>query len=406
VSKKPNAIVEKLKQRNLPVGWTTFAMLVVAASFFVLGSRSDVLFANLTASHNKNLPTQLDYSQLTGLYSLLKSNYDGKLDATTLLDGAKKGMVEAAGDPYTTYFTDDEASQFLNDLDGKFSGIGAEIGKRDDNVTVISILDGSPAQKAGLMAGDIIGKVNDQDASSWQVDKVVATIRGAKGTTVKLLVVRGNDPREFTITRDDIVDPSVKSEVTNGIGYMRLSRFNETDTMNLAIKGAESFKSQNVKGVVLDLRGNGGGYVDVAQAVAGLWLDNSKVVVEERQGDKVIDTLKATGNPVLQGIPTVVLVDGGSASASEIVAGALRDHGVATLIGEKTFGKGSVQQVRAVQPGGGQLKVTVAKWYTPKGKNIDKSGIEPDQKTPYNRDELNKGNDAQKNKAIDFLKSK
>ncbi len=408
MSKTPNAFIQNLKKkRTLPLGWTAFAMLLIAATFFVLGSRSDVLFANFTSTRNKDLPTQLDFSELNDLYTLLRSSYDGQLDSDALLDGAKKGMVSATGDPYTTYFTDAEATQFLSDIDGRFSGIGAELGKRGDNLTIISTIDGSPAQKAGLLAGDIVGKVNDQEAISWEIEKAVATIRGEKGTTVKLLVIRGSETKEFTVTRDDIVDPSVKSSVIDGnIGYMRLSRFNQTDTVDLATKAAEDFKTQNVKGVVLDLRGNGGGYVDVAQAIAGLWLESDKVVVEERQDGRVIEKLKATGNPILKGVPTVVLVDGGSASASEIVAGALRDYDAATLIGEKTFGKGSVQKVEEVRVGGGQLKVTVAKWYTPKGKNIDKTGIEPDKKIEVKAKEFNAGKDAQKDVAIEFLKSK
>ncbi|HEX6462069.1 MAG TPA: S41 family peptidase [Candidatus Saccharimonadales bacterium] len=407
MAKTPNRLIEKLKKkRTLPLGWTAFAMLLIAATFFVLGSRSDILFANFASAYNKGLPAQLDFSELNDLYALLRSNYDGKLDSNALLDGAKKGMVSATGDPYTTYFTDTEANQFLSDLDGRFSGIGAELGKRESNLTIISTLDGSPAQKAGLLAGDIIGKVNDQDAISWEVEKAVATIRGQKGTSVKLLIVRGNETKEFSVTRDDIVDPSVKPSIGEGnVGYLRLSRFNQVDTVNLATKAAEDFKAKNVKGVVLDLRGNGGGFVDVAQAIAGLWLDGDKVVAEERQDGRVLQTLKATGTPVLKGTPTVVLIDGGSASASEIVAGALRDHGAATLMGERSFGKGSVQRVEDVRFGG-QLKVTVAKWFTPKGKNIDRTGIEPDKKMPFNAEELKSGKDTQKDAAIEFVKRK
>lgn len=399
-------MLNRVLSRRFSLGWTTLALFLTAATFFVLGTRSDTLIANLTFSQNKNLPKQLDYSELQRLYTTLRTHYDGNLDARVLLEGAKKGMISATGDPYTTYFTDAEAEQFLSDLDGRFSGIGAEIGKRGENLTIISTIDGSPAQTAGLLAGDIIGRVNDEDVTGWEVERAVAAIRGEKGTTVKLLVARSEKPKEFIITRDAIVDPSVKSELLDGnIGYMRLSRFNDSDTVSLATRAAEEFKSQRVKGIVLDLRGNGGGFVDVAQKVAGLWLESGKTVVEERQGKKVVATLKAQGSAMLKGIPTVVLIDGGSASASEIVAGALHDYNLATLIGEKTFGKGSVQKVNPIS-GGGQLKVTIAKWYTPKGKNIDKSGIEPDQKVPMSTEDFEAGRDPQKSRAVDFLEGK
>ncbi len=400
---EPEAVVPKAKKT--PNWWTVVVVAaVVAVVAFVGGTRSGDIMALLRGSQNSNLPSQLDVSSLQDVYQKLREQFDGQLDNQKLIDGAKKGLVEASGDPYTVYFTDAEAKQFLSDLDGKFSGIGAELGKKDDRLVVVSTLDDSPAQKAGLQANDTIVKVNDQDTSGWSIDKAVSEIRGDKGTTVKLAVVRSQALKEFSIVRDEIINPSVKYEVTSdNVGYIRISRFADTDTVTLAKKAANEFKQKGVKGVVLDLRGDGGGYLGAAQEIAGIWLNN-KVVVQEKRGDKVIDTLKTGSNAILEGVPTVVLIDGGSASASEIVAGALHDHGAAKLVGVKSFGKGSVQQIEDIASGG-QLKVTIAKWYTPNGKNINKEGIEPDVKVELSDQDIAAKNDSQKTKAFDIVKN-
>lgn len=404
VSAQPPSAAPLTNRASVSLPTTIFIVVLVAAIGFVLGARNPNLLSWLNRPNQANqaLPSQLDYSQLNEVYALLRSRYDGELDTQKLLDGAKKGMTEATGDPYTVYFTDAEANEFFGELDGKFSGIGAELGKKDERLTIVSIIDNSPAQKAGLQAGDAIALVNQDDTTGWSVEKAVSSIRGEKGTSVKLTIVRGGEVKEITITRDDIVDPSVKSEIlADNIGYLRLSRFNDTDTVPLAQQAARNFKSQNVRGVVLDLRGNGGGYVEAARQIAGLWLEN-QVIVEERQGSKVLDTLTSDGSAILKGVPTIILVDGGSASASEIVAGALHDYGAARLVGDKTFGKGSVQQIDRV-PGGGQLKITIAKWFTPKGKNINKEGIEPDVKVTVDA-QTPAGTDPQRDRALELLK--
>ena len=258
--------------------------------------------------------------------------------------------------------------------------------------TIIRILTGNPAEKAGLLAGDIIIGVNDEATTGWTATKTAEKIRGQVDTTVKIKVVRSAEEKTFTVTRATVSNPSVQASVENGIGTLTISRF-DNETSDLARKAAQSFKQQNVRGVILDVRGNGGGYLTAAQDVAGLWLDN-KTVVTERTNGKVVDDLKSGGNPVLAGIPTVVLVNGSSASASEIVAGALQDNKAATLIGEKTFGKGTVQKV--IDLGAGTiLKVTIARWYTPNGKNITKEGISPDQAVELKAEDANAGRDPQ-----------
>lgn len=377
--------------------------LLAIAVAYIAGTRSDYIVATLRGE--KTTGDTLDFATVQDLYKQLSVNYDGTLDKQKLIDGAKHGMVDAVGDPYTVYFTADEAKEFLNDLEGTFEGIGAELGKKDDALTIISTIENSPAQKAGLLAGDSILMVNDETTQKWSVEQAVKKIRGQKGTTVKLTLARSgvDKPVEISVVRDKITDPSVKTEVTaENIGIMRISRFGQTDTVLLARQAAQEFKQKGVKGIIVDLRGNGGGYLDAAQDIASLWLNN-KVVVTERTGGKVVDTLYSRGEAVLEGIPTVVLVNGGSASASEILAGALSDNKAAQLVGEKTYGKGVVQDVKTLDDGG-SLKVTIASWYTPGGKNISKEGLTPQTVIGLSDEDRNAGRDPQKDKALELLK--
>lgn len=400
--KKLGNVVIK-KQRSVRLVTAILVSVVIGVSAFVAGTRFEGFLVWLKNGQNAELSETLDFASLQEVYKKLRNAYDGELDAATLIDGAKKGLVAAAGDPYTVYFTEDEAKQFSDDLEGKFSGIGAEIGTKNNNLIIVSTLDDSPARRSGLQTDDIIGKVNDEDTTGWSIDQAVSKIRGDKGTTVKLTVVRDQQVKEFSIVRDNIVNPSVRYEITpENVGYLRISRFAE-DTESLAQKAASEFANKGVKGVILDLRGDGGGYLVTAQQVAGLWLTNDKKIVEERIGEVVKDELFAKGAAPLNGIPTVVLIDGGSASASEIVAGALSEHKAAQLVGTKTYGKGSVQELLNLSMGG-QLKVTIAKWYTPQGKNIDKEGIKPDVEVVPTDAQIAAGEDVQKAKAIDLLK--
>jgi carboxyl-terminal processing protease len=247
------------------------------------------------------------------------------------------------------------------------------------------------------------------------VDAVVNKIRGQANTKVTLTVVRDSgNPFDVTITRQKITVPSVTYSEDGNIGYLKISQFS-TDTVGLAQKAAQEFKSKNVKGVILDLRGDPGGYLSGAVGVSSLWLDNGKTVVTERRGSTVVDTQTAIGGNLLKGLPTVVLIDGGSASASEITAGALHDNGVAQLVGAKSFGKGSVQQVFCLAPGsnlqaancpGAEIKITIAHWYTPNGKNINKQGITPDVAVSSDGVNPAAGTDPQKDKAIQILQTK
>jgi len=345
----------------------------------------------------------LEYDGVEELYAKLKEGYDGQLEASKLEDGLKEGLVEAAGDPYTEYMNNEESKDFEEQLSGSFEGIGAELGKENGSIIIISPIEGFPAQKAGVKARDIIVKINDESAYDISITDAVKKIRGQKGTKVKLQIARDGKPLDFEITRDQINLPSVKTEITpENIGIIKISRFGD-DTTQLVQQAAIDFKTKNVKGVVLDMRGNPGGLLDASVGVSSVWLPKGKMILEEKRDGKVVNSFAAKGNPALEGMPTVVLIDEGSASASEITAGALRDNNVATIIGQKSYGKGSVQEVRTLDDGG-VLKVTVARWFTPNGRNIDKEGIEPDQKVELTEADVTAGKDPQKQSAVDKLK--
>lgn len=335
----------------------------------------------------------LDLSSLQTVYSQLAANYDTKLDNSKLIDGALHGMVSAAGDTYTVYMNKTESSSFNDDLSGNLGGgIGAAVGLKNNLITISSVLANNPAKAAGLQSNDVISAINGKSTAGLSVEQAVTLIRGDVGTTVKLTIIRDGVTKDYSLTRETINDPSVTSTVDGTLGTITITRF-DSDTGDLARQAAQSFVSKGVKNVILDLRDNGGGYLTAAQDVAGLWL-NDKVVVTERVGSKTVDTIKSTDNPLLAGLPTVILVNANSASASEIVSGALQDYGAAKLVGEKTFGKGSVQKLIDLD-GGAQLKVTVAKWYTPKGKNINHQGITPNVVVKYTQSDVDAGVDPQ-----------
>jgi carboxyl-terminal processing protease len=341
---------------------------------------------------------ELNLSSVQQTYQKLIANYDGDIDQTKLIEGANRGLVDALGDQYTVYMNKAESTEFDNSLTGNIGGgIGVELGIRSNLPTVIRLLKDNPAEKAGLAVNDIVIKVNDEATEGKDLSEITSKIRGEAGTSIKITVVRDGAERDFSITRETVNNPSAYGSVTNDVGVMTVTRFdNETGRQVRSL--AQEFKDQGVKGVVLDLRGNGGGYLTAAQSVAGVWLDNQLVVTEKR-GKEVVDELSSTGRPILNGVPTVVLVNQSSASASEIVAGALKDHKAATLIGETTFGKGSVQQLLDLMDGA-TLKVTIARWYTPSGLNISEKGITPDQVVERTADDINAGRDGQLDAAL------
>ena len=353
---------------------------------------------------NNNLPGRLDFSSVDEVYQALRSNYNGKLTEQQLLNGMKSGLANATNDPYTEFFTAAEAKTFQNQLNNSFSGIGAELGKNTDgDLIIVSPIQGFPAYSAGLMPRDIIATINGQSTSGLGIEDAVAKIRGKAGSKVKLDIIRGNQALTFNITRQTITIPSVSHKILPGnIGYIQIITFGD-DTSQLIDQAASSLKTAGVKGVIVDLRGNPGGLLNAAVDVASKWLDDGTLVLTEKRGDVVTQTFNAQGDSPLKGLPTVVLINAGSASASEITAGALKDNNAAYIIGEKSFGKGVVQQLIPLS-GGSQLKVTIASWYRPNGQNINHRGITPDKMVERTAKDFEAGKDPQLDAAQAYLK--
>ena len=390
----------ELRHRNARVLNITVLVVAIVVSF-IAGTRSDELYRVVGPVFGVKVAQQdLDTSILKETYRQLVANYDGQLDVAKLSDGAARGMVEAAGDQYTAFMDEEEATEFQKDLSGNLSGIGAEIGVRNGQPTVLRVINDSPALQAGLQKGDVFAAVNDESMDGKTASEVADKVRGDTGTTVRLKMRRSDKTHEYTITRAQVNDPSVRWELVDGVGLMTISRF-DSQTGALVRKAAEEFASQKVNGVIIDLRDNSGGYLSAANDVASLWL-NDQVVVTEKTNDIIVDTIKSGKNAPLATVKTVLLVNNNSASASEIVAGALQEHGKAQLIGEKTYGKGTVQKMINLS-GGRLLKVTAARWYTPQGKNITKEGIAPDQVVSISKDEADSGRDPQMNAARSVL---
>lgn len=351
------------------------------------------------------LPEHLDYSSVNTVYTALRQNYDGKLTVPQMLDGLKEGLATATGDPYTEYFNAQQTKSFQAELNNSFSGVGAELGKdKDSNLIVVAPIAGFPAAKAGLKAQDIITDINGQTTTGMGIDEAVAKIKGQPGTTVTLKIVRAKSQTlSLTITRANIQVPSVDSKLLDqGIGYVTISSFAD-DTPAGIKQAADKLSQAHVKGIILDLRDNPGGLVDSAVSVASQWLPEGKTIMQEKRGGTtVVGTKRAVGGNELTGIPTVVLINGNSASAAEITAAALHDNGQAYLLGEKSYGKGVEQDVLPF-PDGSELKVTAASWYRPNGQNINHQGITPDKVVKEGSNDSPTGSDAQKDAAIQFL---
>ena len=376
--------------------------LLVLLVGFVAGTRSNEIYAAVAPIVGIRASSDtLNLSDVQETYQTLKANYNGELSDDELIEGASRGLVEAAGDPYTIYLSADEAEKFRKDLNGDIGGgIGAEIGLRNKQPTVIRALPNNPAIEAGLHANDRILAVNDEISTEWTVEKTVTKIKGKPGTTVKLTVQRGNQTKNFNIERAVINNPSVSSKQQGRVGIVTISRFDD-NTVSLARKAVDKLKASGANKFVLDLRGNGGGTLDSTPGVAGIWLDDKPVVsVRSTQGSN--RNMQSEGTAVLVGVPLAVLINGGTASAAEIVAGALHDGKAATLVGEKTFGKGTVQEIIPLDDGA-ELKVTVQRWFTPNGKNISKNGIKPDVTVKLTQKDLDAGRDPQLERAIKEL---
>lgn len=382
--------------------------VAVAAAIFTLGVFTGNGTIHLTSpgqqASQTGLPKTLDFSSVNEVYTALRQNYNGKLTEQQVLDGLKHGLASSTGDPYTQFFTAKESQGFNEQLQGTFSGIGAQLDQdTEGNIVVVAPIAGSPAEAAGVRAQDIIADIDGTSTSGMTAQGAVTKIRGPKGTQVTLTLVRNKSQTlKLTITRDDITVPSVTSKILDGnIGYLQVSQFSD-NTFTLAQEAVASFEKAGVTKIVLDLRDNPGGLVDSAVNVSSLWLPKGATIMQEKRGNTVVDTLRATGKNPLQGKQTVVLLNGGSASASEITAAALRDNKAATIIGEKSYGKGVEQQIIPFSDGS-QLKVTVADWNRPNGQNINKKGITPDQTVKMTEDDYKNKTDPQLDAATAYL---
>lgn len=346
----------------------------------------------------------VNFGMFWNVWNTVKKDFvDQPVSEKDLFYGALEGMVAGANDPYTSFFDPEAAEQFNSELSGKFFGIGAEIGlNKDGDIAVIAPLPGTPADTAGLKADDRILAIDGVDTSGMTVSEAVDRIRGDKGTEVKLIILHSGDKqaKEIPITRDEITVKSVKSEVrSDDIAVITVSIFNE-DTEKLFAAAVDDVKKKNPQGLIIDLRNNPGGLLDAAINLAGYWMDGQTAVIEKTESEA--RNYPADGPNTLQGMPTVVLVNGGSASASEILSGALQDYHMATIIGEQTFGKGSVQEFQNFSDGSA-VKITVARWFTPLDRSIDKEGITPDTEVKFTEADFNAKLDPQLQAAINLL---
>ena len=331
---------------------------------------------------------------------------DQPIDDLALMRGAISGMLASLGDEHTGYMNPEEYRQANIPLEGEYEGIGAWVDTDAEFLTIISPMPNSPAERAGLKSGDEIVGVDGQDVTGLDGSLVIRRVLGPAGSHVVLTVRRQGEAEDFDVDvlREKITVPSVESRMLDeGVAYVRLYSFSEGTDRDLR-RALTDLLAQDPKGLILDLRGNGGGFLSSAVDVTSEFVD-SGIILTERYGDGREDTYSANGNGVATDIPMLVLVDAGSASASEIVAGALQDLGRAQLVGETTFGKGSVQNWRALSADGGAVRVTIARWYTPNGRTIQDSGLTPDVAVELTQDDIDAKRDPQLDRAVALLQS-
>lgn len=390
-----------------------------------LAKKEVVYLGQLTGKYSRSrddlLKQDVGFDLFWEVWDTLKKEYvdKEKLNEKEMFYGALKGLVASVGDPYTVFMDPKLSREFEDDLAGTFEGIGAEIGIRKEILTIIAPLEGTPAQKAGLAAGDKIYAINGESTAGMAVDEAVSKIRGPKDSNVTLTVlpVGSETAKDIVIARSVITVKSIKTEIVSSAGagesqeekkdndifVLKISNFNN-DTLDLFNEAVRDILAKNPKGIILDLRNNPGGYLDTAIELASEWVDNGVIVTEKFSEEKKNEYL-SRGRARLKDYPTVVLVNGGSASASEILAGALRDYKKATIVGEQTFGKGSVQTLREFGDGS-SVKITVAKWLTPNGDSINDAGIKPDIEIEMTPKDYEENKDPQMEKAIEILKNK
>ena len=353
-------------------------------------------------------PEKVDIAVFWEAWNKVSQNFLDKneIDAQKMIYGATAGMIQSLGDPYTTFFTPSQTESFNEELSGEYQGVGMVVGNREGQLTVVSPFKSSPADSAGLKPKDNILKIDDTFTKDLSIEEAVKIIKGPAGTSVRLLILRGdwNEPKEFVVKRDNIKIPTLEKEITaDNIAVIKIYQFNRILPAEFGQAADEILNTPEVKKIVIDLRNNPGGFLEVAQEVTGWFLPKGQVVVWQDMGqDKEKKAYKSAGPYAFADYQIAVLINNGSASASEIMAGALRDQLGVKLIGEKSFGKGSVQEQINLSDRS-SLKVTIAKWLTPNGTSIDKDGLEPDIEAK--EEQGSNGEDVQLEKAIEFLKN-
>ena len=414
---------EKFKFKKIPLVILVLLLMLFsfAAGMYITGSnkilsdlsvKESVYLGKVTNKYQQaggeKISKDVDFNLYWQLWDELQSKYvdKDKLNEKKMFYGSLAGLAASLGDPYTIFMDPAQSKEFNDDLSGTFEGIGAELGLKNDTLVIIAPLDGMPAQKAGIMAGDIIVDINGTSTVGMSTNEAVTKIRGPKGTKVKLTIYRPSfkAPKDFEIERATIYVKSVKTETTkDGFFVIKVSSFNE-DTLDLFNQATKEALAKNPKGLIIDLRNNPGGFLDTAVSMIGKWVHNDTAVIE-KYSDGTENKYATSGASPLTPYKTVVLVNGGSASASEILAGALQDYGLAKIIGEQTYGKGSVQTLDPLSDGS-SIKITIAKWLTPKGNSINEHGVTPDIEVKLTEDDFNNNKDPQMDKAIEVLLNK
>jgi carboxyl-terminal processing protease len=387
---------------------TAVFILVAFSSGLVVGTTHPALLAQ---AQGANPADSALFKPFWEAWNLLHENYVDPLDDNKLLEGALNGLMNAPGDRFTNYFDPAFYKSTTDEMAGQFSGIGATV-KKDDKtggLLIVSTLDGSPARAAGLQAGDLILTVDGQDITPLTEEEIIGKVHGPSGTVVKLGVIHSGSttPVTIAITRQTISLPDVTTALYKDyagkfdIGYISLAEFGDHASADFA-GGLKKLNADHLKGLIFDLRGNPGGYLTAAIDIASDFMPTGTVLIE-RGRDRSENTYKVTGKSIAPHVPLVVLVDSGSASAAELVSGALQDNGRAKLLGVRTFGKGSVQIIQPLS-NGGAAHITIARWYTPKGRTIERVGLTPDIIIGYDPTAQPKGPDWQLQEAILVLR--
>lgn len=361
--------------------------------------------ANTRKNRRSTNPKDVDMALFWEAWNTMESNFlhNDKLDVQAQIYGAAKGLIDSLDDPYTVFMTPEDTQKFEESISGEFEGIGAEIAIRDDQLVIVTPLKGSPAELAGVRPGDKVFKVDGKSTHGMSIDEAVTNIRGPKGEKVVLTIIRENQtqPIEITIVRDNIVLDSIEWKMEDDVAVVTVAQFG-TDVVVEFQKAMSDILLQNPRGMILDLRNNGGGLLDACVKIASEFL-NEKTIVKTK-GRKFGDSgdIMSGRNGAFLDIPLVVLVNRGSASASEIFAGAVQDHDRGFILGEKSFGKGSVQNVIPLSDGS-SLKVTIAEWLTPDGRSIHETGIEPDETIEVTEEDWEAERDPIMQRALDLV---